>query len=161
MLLCRCNSCGVPVQKITSSANRRFFIEILLSSRPCSPSLTFQICSPMLPWTAWERWRPLSYFCLDPDFPRRLALVGSACNVLRAISSTPSYVWLPPMKPPACTKIQPGMPVSLLSSSSNKPRHAFTRYSLQQCKKCEKNNVLYLSINLSEPLVVRPSRRCP
>ena len=51
----------------------------------------------------------------------------SSLSPCRAICKAPSSVALPPMKPLACTKTPPGMPVLALSSSSRRPRHAVGR----------------------------------
>lgn len=55
-------------------------------------------------------------------------------SVLRAICRAPSRVRLPPMKPLACTKTQPGMAASCDSSSSRTPRHCSGRGRLQKKK---------------------------
>ena len=48
----------------------------------------------------------------------------SSVSALRAISSAPASVALPPIKPPECTNTPPGMPEIWLSSASRKPRQA-------------------------------------
>src|SRR6266576_3977441 len=45
------------------------------------------------------------------------------CTALLVISKAPSLVLFPPIKPDACTKIQPSMPAIRESSSSLTPRH--------------------------------------
>ena len=51
-------------------------------------------------------------------------------SALTAISSVPSLVVLPPMKPDACTKTQLSTPHFLLSSSPRSPLHGSGRGSL-------------------------------
>ena len=53
-----CSSCVFLCKRIYHWQSGDWLEIFGLSSRPCSPSLTFWICSPVLPWTAWVRWCP-------------------------------------------------------------------------------------------------------
>lgn len=80
---------------------------------------------------------PHQLHCLADPFDRR----GVECYrpftdckppsyIARAFStilSAPSLVALPPMKPEACTKMHPGIPVRSLSAWSRIPRHLYKR----------------------------------
>ena len=71
-------------------------------------------------------------------------------KVFLAISKTPSLVSLPPINPPAWTKIQPGIPLSWLKDSSRIPRHSSNKLSLM--KKNGDYKVLYHKIQNISPI---------
>ena len=48
----------------------------------------------------------------------------SRVRAATAMAVAPSTVLWPPMKPPACTKMPPGWPVTPSSSASRSPRHS-------------------------------------
>ena len=58
-------------------------------------------------------------------------------KVLRAISNAPSIVSFPPTNPDAWTKMQPGIPLNLTSSSSRIPRHSSSRLNLKRNHRVE------------------------
>lgn len=65
----------------------------------------------------------------DSAQPQHLPIANSpnhlyAATAFLAISSTPWYVALPPMKPLACTNTQPGMPHTADRASSLRPFQA-------------------------------------
>lgn len=60
-----------------------------------------------------------------------LYLKHYAFKLCRAICKAPSLVLFPPMNPLACTNMHPGIPLSLLNSSSLKPLHSSFNDNLQ------------------------------
>lgn len=106
------------------------------SARP-SPTGTAPQClrellppSPAPSLSCWEdRGSSIPLPCKVGDVESQLPCKSGA-SVFCAISKAPSCVWLPPMKPLVCTKMQPGIPLSCESSWSRRPRHASRRGSL-------------------------------